>query len=163
MILYELFNQPLSWQWDRASSGDGEEYATFSTNTTPYHVSFIRHDGAEDEGADVWSVEFGVDGVDPKESMGVTGSGEAAVVFATVVDIIRAFMRSHRAIFLVFSAGGASRVNCTTEWSKLCLQKWRSNEAIVAIHCIESKPNLVLRVGIRPTLPEYETGVLSLY
>jgi hypothetical protein len=109
MILNELFNQPLPWKWDKASSGDGEEYAAFSTETTPYHVSFVRHDGADAE-ADVWSVEFGVDGVTPDKSMGVTGTGDAAIVFATVVDIIRAFMRTHRAIFLVFSAGGISRV-----------------------------------------------------
>ena len=106
MLLNELFNQPLPWKW--TTNDDGEMIAEFTTDTTPYWISFVRHDMAEED-ADLWDVEFGVEGVNYPKNMEVTGSGDASTVFATVIDIIRAFTRTHRAIILVFSAQGASR------------------------------------------------------
>lgn len=115
MLLNELFNQPLPWKW--TTTDDGEFAAEFSTEKVPYWVSFIRHDMADTD-ADLWDVEFGVDGITYTKSLEVTGSGDASIVFATVIDIIQAFIRTHRAIILMFSAQGASRNKLYARLSK---------------------------------------------
>ena len=57
-----------------------------------------------------WELSFRQDTGDEMTSRyGVTGGGDAFVVFATVIHALKAFVRSHNRPFIVFTAKEASR------------------------------------------------------
>lgn len=103
MRIKELFTQPFKWSW--FSQSDEEAIAHFSTGKMDYMVNFIYNESRDpkDRG---WIVEFSASMPD---GMGITGSGDSAQVFATVIEIIKKFKQSHPKAMLMFSAAEPSR------------------------------------------------------
>lgn len=104
MLLNELFSSALPWEWEYIDIAGGEARATFSTNDTPYYIAFYHMTGKTH-----WIVEFGVEGMPTSKGTGITGSGQASMVLATVIDCIRDFVKQAKPVELSFSATEPSR------------------------------------------------------
>jgi hypothetical protein len=88
MLLREVFNKVLPWEWDKKNT-DKNMVAYFSmADGSEYNVEF---NGAQFLNS--WDVEFGRS-EDSREApkANITGTGDQYAVFATVIDIIREFM-----------------------------------------------------------------------
>lgn len=112
MLLSELFDQPAPWSWnDDDDRMLGEYQANFSVGGSNYYVIFSEYEmGGE---YPTYSVEFGRKPDDRSISRhGVTNTGHAPAVFATVLDTIVRFIRAQEPnINLHFSAKEESRAS----------------------------------------------------
>lgn len=99
MRIQELFTQPFAWKWTDQSGG--LQKAEFSTGKIQYTVNFYLFE----EDIDEWLVEFDAG----PSAFGITGTGDSAQVFATVIDIIKKFKQTHPKSRLKFSASEPSR------------------------------------------------------
>jgi hypothetical protein len=89
-----------NWAW-KAQGTDAWE-ALFSTGTHAYSVTFERC-------GQYWEVGFSSDNHEWPLAIGITGSGNAFKVFATVIDTLRAFVAQQRNVTLCFTADENSR------------------------------------------------------
>ena len=105
MRIQELFTQPYDWNW--FSQSNEEAIAHFSTGKVDYSVNFTRNFYPDSEQTE-WFVEFAAS-TPQGRSYSITKTGDAAQVFATVLDIIKQFKKSHPKQFLLFSAEEPSR------------------------------------------------------
>jgi hypothetical protein len=88
--LHEVFGQPFKWFWSNKTS---ERYsATFNTTNDTYLVRFYN-DFAKD-----WEMTFFRHNDDMEDGFNISGTGEAFKVFATVIDVIKAFLK-HEAMY----------------------------------------------------------------
>lgn len=109
MLIQELFTQPFKWSW---VDQEAQYYtARFSTGKFRYEVNFELYN----EAMNVWNIEFNIDPVAvavkniPGRQFGITKTGDAAQVFATVIEIIRSFRKISPNAILRFSADEPSR------------------------------------------------------
>lgn len=106
-VLSELFkNSPVSWKW--GFRGSEEVEADFVVGEIQYKFYSYQEPGKEG----TWEVEFKVVNPDRNSTrFGVTGTGNAAIVMSTVVDILTAFLHDYKGKIrqLVFSAKEDSR------------------------------------------------------
>lgn len=119
MILQELFAPGKPWKWDYNS--DTEAEATFVIGDIQYKFyAFSLYPG-------IWEVEFKiVEGGDPQNRFGITGTGNAAIVMSTVTDIMRAFLDKYRDKItqLEFSAEESSRKALYAKMASRLLPSW---------------------------------------
>jgi hypothetical protein len=112
VVLAELFSQPASWSWnDEEDYAPGEYQAGFSVGGSNYYISFLEYDmGGE---YPTYSVEFGRKPDSRSNSRhGITNTGHAPVIFATVLDSIAKFIKSREPnMNLFFSADEESRIS----------------------------------------------------
>lgn len=109
MLIQELFTQPFKWEWVYQES----HYYTarFSTGKFRYEVNFELYD----EAMNTWNIEFNIDPVAvagkniPGRQFGITKTGDAAQVFATVIEIIKNFKKVNPDTTLRFTAEEPSR------------------------------------------------------
>ena len=97
--LNEVFNQPYSW----SKIADDNQHKGYEFKTSAglkYRVSI----GKEDESA--WVVNFSSYTRGGGFSYDKTGTGDSIRVFATVLDIIKSFIRNNRVEAIVFVADG---------------------------------------------------------
>ena len=106
MLLNEILDKPLDWKWK--SKGGNEYWATFWTDIknprpeTAFSVEIIRYEvGGE------WEISFG----DGKGRMGITKGGNEFKIFATVMDIVKDFIKRERPEEIQFSAKEGKRGN----------------------------------------------------
>jgi hypothetical protein len=122
MRLRELFdNNTVQWNWDYNSSTEAE--ATFVVGNIQYR--FYAFAGRDNPGR--WEVEFKiVEGGDPTNRFGITGTGNAATVMSTVVAILTAFLKMHdgKVSQLVFSAKEHSRRDLYSRMVRRLLPSW---------------------------------------
>ena len=88
------------WVWEVQSENAWS--ATFSTGPHAYSVTFERC-------GQYWHVEFSADDYEWPVSIGLTGSGNAFKILATVIDTIRSFVAQQRNVTLYFTAYEESR------------------------------------------------------
>lgn len=119
MRITELFTGGKKWNWDYNSSTESE--ATFVIGEIQY--KFYAY--SSEQG--VWEVEFKVvEGGDPKNRFGITGTGNAALVMSTVTDIMREFLEMYKGTIttLTFSADEGSRQALYAKMAKRLLPNW---------------------------------------
>jgi len=112
MLINELFTQPLKWKWDEKRHDFCQ--ASFNIQGMEYFVYF-SYDPFED--TPPWFVEFILMGNRSERRLpgfGITNTGNSTLVFATVIEIIKVFMREHPKQTLEFTAKEKSRQNLYT-------------------------------------------------
>lgn len=131
MRLNELFTGKKDWEW--AFRGSEEVVADFKVGNIPYR--FTAYSVPEDPSD--WEIEFRDARQDAKSAFGITGSGNAAQVFGTVVDILREFLASRPDVTILrFSAEEPSRQALYKRMLSRLLPKWdvrvQHNKYIIA-------------------------------
>jgi len=119
MRINELFTGSNKWQWDYNSPTEAE--ATFVVGEIQY--KFYAY--SSEQG--VWEVEFKVmEGGNPRNRFGITGTGNAALVMSTVTDILRDFLAMYKGSIdsLSFSADERSRQALYAKMAKRLLPNW---------------------------------------
>ena len=120
--LTELFAPGKPWKWDYNS--DTEAEATFVIGDIQYRFYAFRNPGSKN----IWEVEFRiVEGGDPENRYGLTGTGNSVQVMSTVTDILRAFLAKYqnKIAVLVFSAEESSRQALYARMAKKLLPDWK--------------------------------------
>ena len=115
----ELFTGGNKWQWDYNSANEAE--ATFVVGQIQY--KFYAY--SSEQG--VWEVEFKImEGGNPRNRFGITGTGNAAIVMSTVTDIMREFLTMYKGDIqkLTFSADERSRQNLYVKMISRLLPDW---------------------------------------
>ena len=105
MLLNEVFDKKLPWEW--IQQDQGEHIARFDlSDTSGYTVSFERQRGRL--GVYNWSVSFERYEIGSNNRLSssakITGTGSQYAVFSTVVDIVKSFMGSEDPNQLMFTA-----------------------------------------------------------
>jgi hypothetical protein len=122
MILSELFSQPVKWVWITHNSDEAE--AEFKVGEVPY-----KFYGYPDNKKN-WEVEFKVDNdfANSKKlsRYSITNTGNAAVVMATIVDILKEFIKVYKNQMdeLTFTASEVSRQDLYARMLKKLLPNW---------------------------------------
>jgi hypothetical protein len=111
-ILTEGFDKPFKWKWDwRGSLGSDAEFET--DDGLEYTVVFTRYGGPVWERVGmIWTVEFKIKDFFKhgySDPWAITGSGSAFRVFATVIDIMKDFLKSEKPDVVMFTAVESSR------------------------------------------------------
>lgn len=119
MRITELFQPGKSWDWE--FRGSEEAVATFSVKGVNYTFHAYGTDG-------VWEVEFHLRGGGGShgEKFGISGTGNSAEVFGTVVDIMREFLNQYKDLIssLRFSAKEDSRQSLYAKMAQRLLPDW---------------------------------------
>ncbi len=112
-LLTELFASPVSWKWYITS--DDQWTAKFIVNNVPYICEFVVDDAARtarqndpdyDDGGgdDEWDMSFQLNDEKATKPFALSGTGHAFQVFATVVAILKDFLRQVKPAKVYFSA-----------------------------------------------------------
>ena len=106
--LNELFNQPakVDVYQDTISTYEAE----FKINNNTYLITMDRE-------AEMWDIEFELISTS-KDGYGITGTGGEIQVFATVIDIIKKWVKKRKPQVIVFDAKQKSRVKLYTSLVK---------------------------------------------
>lgn len=109
--VHELFSKPAEWRWLEKSAGLWQ--AEFAIDKRNYTVSCA--------GARSISIQFALDGY----GQGITNTGNAVLVFATVLDIISDFLKQRKPEEFSFGAklNQPSRVKLYRRMAKEIEQK----------------------------------------
>ena len=108
--LQELFDRTTEWHWEEKEQGHWG--ASFTINNIEYIVIlaeepvYNKQTGEYDDN-NVWAVEFQDPTAD--DPHGITGKGNAQLVFATVIEILKNFKQSNPEATLHFTAKEPSR------------------------------------------------------
>lgn len=105
MLLREMFDKVLPWEW--IQHDQGEDVARFDlSDKTGYTVTFEKQHGRV--GMDNWSASFERYEIGANNRLSnsakITGTGQSMSVFGTVVDIVKDFMKSKDPNQLMFTA-----------------------------------------------------------
>lgn len=96
-IINELFIQPVTWRMTRDKSHT-KSYS-FTVNEIPYSVDLMKTSLQDN----TWGVGFDITSNDDNDYK-ITNTGNATIVFATVIDIIKSFISQHNPDSLQFVA-----------------------------------------------------------
>lgn len=122
MRLQELFNNTSTgWRWTFRGSEEAE--AAFDISDVEYKFYAYTHSRQPGE----WEVEFkAVEGVDPRQRFGLTGTGNSAKVMSTVVDILKDFLHEYedKILSLTFTAKEHSRKDLYARMVRRLLPTW---------------------------------------
>lgn len=121
-VVTELFAPGKDWKWDYNSGTEAE--ATFVVGDIQYKFYAFRNPGSKN----AWEAEFKiVEGGDPGNRFGITGTGNAAQVMSTITDIMRAFLDKYKDKIdsLVFSAKESSRRALYARMTKRLMPNWK--------------------------------------
>lgn len=116
MNIAELFHSPARFKWLNSPSPNTEVVtAEFKVDNAEYVWYATQTMDPE-----TWDIEF----QDTESGYGITGKGNAAVVFSTVLDIMDFFIRRVVATRLIFSAEEPSRKKLYASIIKRLLPNW---------------------------------------
>ena len=120
-IINEVFNKPAQWAW--TTTNDKAAIAKFTVGEIPYYLA------AESYGKKTkkWAIKFwAASEASGDQQYGVTGTGNAGTVMATVVAIVKAFLQMYSSQIqqLTFSAAEKSRMNLYAAMIHRLLPKW---------------------------------------
>lgn len=106
MLLREILDEPYEWKWHR--KGGYEWLATFAK--PPKEGQGPRREDSyivqiEMDEVGVWEIAFG----DAAGRQGITKSGDSFKIFATVLDIVKDFVKTNKPEWIRFSAKEMSR------------------------------------------------------
>ena len=167
----ELFDGGKDWKWTYQDKNQasaeftvGDVYYTFMAGQDP------------DEAPGDWDIEFAAKKEAGTASWGVTGTGNSAQVFGTVVEIMKAFITSKKASIrrMTFAAKEDSRQGLYARMVKRLLPKWnleQKGEAFVLtrpgglvfwVYSVEAPYNKIPPVKVKAnTASEAEQIVLT--
>jgi hypothetical protein len=167
----ELFDGGKDWKWTYQDKNQasaeftvGDVYYTFMAGQDP------------DEAPGDWDIEFAAKQAHGTASWGVTGTGNSAQVFGTVVEIMKAFIASKKASIrrMTFAAKEDSRQGLYARMVKRLLPKWnleQNGEAFVLtrpgglvfwVYSVEAPYNKIPPVKVKAnTASEAEQIVLT--
>ena len=121
-FISELFTGNKQWQW--TFQDDNQAIANFEIGGVPYKF-FAAQDS--DEAPGDWEIEFTAKVASSgNATWGVTGTGNAAEVFGTVVDILKTFLANKKDSVrrLTFAAKEGSRQGLYAKMVKRLLPNW---------------------------------------
>ena len=169
--IHELFDGGKDWKWTYQDKNQasaeftvGDVYYTFMAGQDP------------DEAPGDWDIEFAAKKEAGTASWGVTGTGNSAQVFGTVVEIMKAFIASKKASIrrMTFAAKEDSRQGLYARMVKRLLPKWnleQNGEAFVLtrpgglvfwVYSVEAPYNKIPPVKVKAnTASEAEQIVLT--
>jgi hypothetical protein len=169
--IHELFDGGKEWKWTYQDKNQamaeftvGDVYYTFSAGQDP------------DEAPGDWDIEFAAKKEAGTASWGVTGTGNSAQVFGTVVEIMKSFLTSKKASIrrMTFAAKEDSRQGLYARMVKRLLPKWnleQKGEAFVLtrpgglvfwVYSVEAPYNKIPPVKVKAnTASEAEQIVLT--
>jgi hypothetical protein len=169
--IHELFDGGKDWKWTyqdknqaMAEFSVGDVYYTFSAGQDP------------DEAPGDWDIEFAAKQQHGTASWGVTGTGNSAQVFGTVVDIMKSFIANKKSSIrrMTFAAKEDSRQGLYARMIKRLLPKWnleQKGEAFVLtrpgglvfwVYSVEEPYNKIPAVKVKAnTAQEAEQIVLT--
>ena len=129
--IHELFDGGKDWKWTYQDKNQAS--AEFVVGDV--HYTFMAGQDPDEAPGD-WDVEFAAKQSHGTASWGVTGTGNSAQVFGTVVEIMKAFITSKKASIrrMTFAAKEDSRQGLYARMVKRLLPKWnleQSGEAFV--------------------------------
>ena len=106
-FLKEAFTQPVPWQWTEKDAVSA--YAKFTVDGLDYRVTFDAIDSFVRAGQRKvlqWEFQFRLaqSPSEEKSRYGISGTGHAFTVFATVIDILKAFIKAYNPPEIEFSA-----------------------------------------------------------
>jgi len=119
--IHELFNGEKDWKWTYQDKNQAS--AEFVVGDV--HYTFMAGQDPDEAPGD-WDVEFAAKQSHGTASWGVTGTGNSAQVFGTVVEIMKAFITSKKASIrrMTFAAKEDSRQGLYARMVKRLLPKW---------------------------------------
>jgi hypothetical protein len=131
MKITELFDGGKTWKWTYQDKN--QSMAEFTVGKV--HYTFMAGQDPEEAPGD-WDIEFAAKQAHGTASWGVTGTGNAAEVFGTVVEIMKSFIASKKASIrrMTFAAKEDSRQGLYARMTKRLLPKWnleQNGEAFV--------------------------------
>ena len=129
--LNELFDGGKDWKWTYQDKNQAS--AEFTVGDV--HYTFMAGQDPDEAPGD-WDIEFAAKQAHGTASWGVTGTGNSAQVFGTVVEIMKAFITSKKASIrrMTFAAKEDSRQGLYARMVKRLLPKWnleQNGEAFV--------------------------------
>ena len=129
--IHELFDGGKDWKWTYQDKN--QAMAAFTVGDVSYTFSAGQD---PDEAPGDWDVEFAAKKEAGTASWGVTGTGNSAQVFGTVVEIMKAFIAGKKASIrrMTFAAKEDSRQGLYARMVKRLLPKWnleQNGEAFV--------------------------------
>lgn len=117
MKLNESLDKPFDWQWTTIAEYENE--AMFWTDSGINYLVMFNKWGGKLNDDDSWEAEFSVDKRKTKDKalrklrgkalQGITGTGDQQRVFATVIAIIKKFVKSTKPDIMYFTADEPSR------------------------------------------------------
>ncbi len=133
MLLNELFDKPNKWQWVNQSNTNAT--ALFQVGEVLYQfdaaLTWGQTDSNDNPIPDTWHLSFEpVEGseIDPEreygEQYGKTGTGNEQLVFTTVVDIIKDFMKQYSPHHIGMTAEEPNRRTLYLRMFKRLLPNW---------------------------------------
>lgn len=116
----ELFDKPVKWIIVRNMKDDFQAY--FQTDTYKRYVFDAMLESGLEE---IWNIQFAMKNPnDPHERFwDITGSGDEIKVFATVVDIFKAFVAHYKPQVFYFAAKEPSRQKLYDRFAKIIQSK----------------------------------------
>jgi hypothetical protein len=169
--LNELFDGGKEWKWTYQDKNQAS--AEFTVGNVHYTFSAGQD---PDEAPGDWDIEFAAKQAHGTASWGVTGTGNSAQVFGTVVEIMKAFIASKKASIrrMTFAAKEDSRQGLYARMVKRLLPKWnleQNGEAFVLtrpgglvfwVYSVEAPYNKIPAVKVKAnTAQEAEQIVLT--
>jgi len=129
--IHELFDGGKDWKWTYQDKN--QAMAAFTVGDVNYTFSAGQD---PDEAPGDWDIEFAAKKEAGTASWGVTGTGNSAQVFGTVVEIMKAFIAGKKASIrrMTFAAKEDSRQGLYARMVKRLLPKWnleQNGEAFV--------------------------------
>ena len=129
--IHELFDGGNDWKWTYQDKNQAS--AEFTVGNV--HYTFMAGQDPDEAPGD-WDIEFAAKQRHGTASWGVTGTGNSAQVFGTVVEIMKAFISSKKASIrrMTFAAKEDSRQGLYARMVKRLLPKWhleQNGEAFV--------------------------------
>lgn len=110
MILLEVFNNPYSYSLRKHIKGTNyEEYIFYfkASNNDPINVYIVVEIDSDETDGDGTLIYVGFDR--NEEDIGITNSGDAYRIFATVIDILRVMVNKYKPDVIKFSASKVER------------------------------------------------------
>jgi hypothetical protein len=129
--IHELFDGGNDWKWTYQDKNQAS--AEFTVGNV--HYTFMAGQDPDEAPGD-WDIEFAAKRAHGTASWGITGTGNSAQVFGTVVEIMKAFLASKKASIrrMTFAAKEDSRQGLYARMVKRLLPKWhleQNGEAFV--------------------------------
>ena len=176
-FISELFDSNKEWKWTYQDKNQAS--AEFTVGDV--HYTFMAGQDPEEAPGD-WDIEFAAKQKHGTASWGVTGTGNSAQVFGTVVDIMKSFIADKKASIrrMTFAAKEDSRQGLYARMIKRLLPKWnleQKGEAFVLtrpgglvfwVYSVEAPYNKIPAVKVKAnsakeaeqivltTMPEFE-------
>jgi hypothetical protein len=111
ITLTEGFDKPYKWEWNRGGLQSVKSASFVTDSGGGYRVKFTQRNVKYLQpfnNSNVWTTDFSLKN-DWGSSWGISGTGDAFRVFATVIDIMKDFLKDENPDAVTFSASEKSR------------------------------------------------------